>query len=65
VKHFAFKVPQSSTSQFQSLSIGCVQWQTENNASIALETTAKLLERANIALLKDKPMHLSNVSDLA
>ena len=65
MKHFAFKVPQSSTSQFQSLSIGCVQWQTENNASIALETTAKLLERANIALLKDKPMHLSNVSDLA
>jgi diguanylate cyclase (GGDEF)-like protein len=65
VKHFAFKVPQSSTSQFQSLSIGCVKWQTENNASIALETTAKLLERANIALLKDKPMHLSNVSDLA
>jgi diguanylate cyclase (GGDEF)-like protein len=65
VKHFAFKVPQSSTSQFQSLSIGCVQWQTERNASIALETTEKLLERANIALLKDKPIHLFNVSDLA
>jgi diguanylate cyclase (GGDEF)-like protein len=65
VKHFAFKVPQSSTSQFQSLSIGCVQWQTENNNGLALEPTEKLLERANLALLKDKPIHLANVSDLA
>ncbi|MEH6447441.1 MAG: diguanylate cyclase [Oleispira sp.] len=65
VKHFAFKVPQSSDSQFQSLSIGCVQWQIENNDSLALESTEKLLERANLALLKDKPIHLANVSDLA
>ena len=65
VKHFAFKVSQSSTSQFQSLSIGCVQWQTENNNGLALEPTEKLLERANLALLKDKPIHLANVSNLA
>jgi PleD family two-component response regulator len=65
VKHFAFKIPQSSTSQFQSLSIGCVQWQTENNDSLVLEPTEKLLERANLALLKDKPIHLAHVSDLA
>jgi len=65
VKYFAFKVPQSSASQFQSLSIGCVQWQAEKNDSMALESTERLLERANFALLKDKPMQLVPVSDLA
>lgn len=65
VKHFAFKVSQSSTSQFQSLSVGCVQWQTEINNTLALEPTEKLLERANLALLKDKPIHLANVSNFA
>lgn len=65
VKHFAFKVPQSSNSQFQNLSIGCVQWRTEHNNDLALESTEKLLERANFALLKDKPIHLASVSGLA
>jgi diguanylate cyclase (GGDEF)-like protein len=59
VKHFAFKVPQSSTSQFQSLSIGCVQWQTEQKDKQTLESTEQLLERANLALLKDKPVKLA------
>ena len=65
IKHFAFKVPQSSTSQFQSVSIGCAHWQTEKDNDLALETTEKLLERANLALLKDKPLHLAHVSNLA
>lgn len=65
IKHFAFKVPQSSTSQFQSVSIGCAHWQTEKDNDLALETTEKLLERANLALLKDKPIHLAHVSNLA
>ena len=59
VKHFAFKVVQSSTSQFQSLSIGCVQWQIEQMNNRELESTARLLERANLALLKDKPIKLA------
>lgn len=59
VKHFAFKVPQSSVSQFQSLSIGCVQWQSEEKNSSALESIELLLERANLALLKDKPIQLA------
>jgi diguanylate cyclase (GGDEF)-like protein len=58
VKHFAFKVPQSLTSQFQSLSIGCVQWQVKKRHN-ALELTEQLLKRANLALLKDKPFHLA------
>lgn len=65
IKNFAFKVPQSSTSQFQSVSIGCAHWQTEKDNDLALETTEKLLERANLALLKDKPIHLAHVSNLA
>jgi len=65
IKHFAFKVPQSSTSQFQSVSIGCAHWQTEKDNDLALETTEKLLERANLALLKDKPIHLAHVSNFA
>lgn len=65
IKHFAFKVPQSSTSQFQSVSIGCAHWQTEKDNDLALKTTEKLLERANLALLKDKPIHLAHVSNLA
>ena len=58
IKHFAFKVAQSSTSQFQSLSIGCVQWHVEKKSG-ELESTEQLLERANLALLKDKPLHLA------
>ncbi|MBL4798839.1 MAG: diguanylate cyclase [Oleispira sp.] len=59
VKHFAFKVPQSSTSQFQSLSIGCVQWKTEQMHDRQLESIEQLLERVNLALLKDKPIKLT------
>lgn len=59
IAHFAFKVPQSSTSQFQNLSIGCVQWQLEKNNNLELESTEQLLERAHLALLKDKPVKLA------
>ena len=33
IKHFAFKVPQSSTSQFQSVSIGCAHWKRSSRKS--------------------------------
>ena len=59
VKHFAFKIPRSSTSQFQNLSIGCVQWQLEQKDNLELESIEQLLERANLALLKDKPVKLA------
>ena len=59
VKHFAFKVPSSSASQFQHLSIGCVQWQFENKNSLILEPVEQLLERANLSLLKDKPTQVA------
>lgn len=58
-QHFAFKAPQSSNSQFQSLSIGCVQWREKNKGNSLFESTEQLLERANLALIKDKPVHLS------
>ena len=56
IHHFGFKVPQSANSQFQSLSIGCVHWQLDEGSSHYLEQPEQLIERANLALLQDKPM---------
>lgn len=56
VNHFAFKVAQSSESQFQQLSIGCVHWDTDHLNQQQYTSIEDLIARANYALLKDKPL---------